>query len=61
MKSKHVLLRQYGTYTVGACFLGFIGYTINKKVFNPPEFQSKEEKKSKSTHVIPFVSVSISN
>ena len=45
LKSRYVLLRQYGVYVVTACFLGMVGFTINKKFFNPPEFESKEEKK----------------
>ena len=40
-------MRQYGVYVVTTVFFGFGAYTVNKKFFNPPEFESKEEKKSK--------------
>ena len=43
LKSRSVLLKQYGVYTVTLCFFGMVGYTINKKLLNPPEYESKEQ------------------
>ena len=42
LKSRSVLLRQYGVYTTAACVIAMICYTINKKLLNPPEFESEE-------------------
>ena len=42
LKSRKALLLQYGFYTTTACVLGMVGYTINKKFLNPPEFESEE-------------------
>ena len=49
LKAKHVLLRQYGVYTLSTMFFFFAVYSLNKKFLNPPEYESKEEKKSKKS------------
>ena len=40
-------MHRYGIYTLTLCFLGLGGYALNKKVLNPPEYETKEEKQSK--------------
>ena len=42
LKSRSALLKQYGTYACFGSFFLLIGYAINKKLLNPPEYESKE-------------------